>query len=435
MSQRLDSLNGKKASSTPSKPSLKFKPKVVARKTKEERDKDAPVVKQETSRNSSNRGRGSTRGRGRGGGGRANYAGTSLVTAGPLAQGTVSLGVSTNSMGFKVHRESGPSVSPTPEFLSNLKLKDPSQLQRSYSPESQGEEADDDDENENDVTRINMNREYRFADEETVLFPVRPTRKESTPTILLSRESTVDPYSREPSAPPVPPESGEIKVKQEDDINTFNFLGTQYSTLEPVIPLSRDPSDETSKLLSDHNLILKLVTKQLKTLSTEEEEHQSPQHSEDYILLQMPKLLPQFEPPQPKPQPPHDEHVIVKQEEKPSDVEEKQQQHEDQKPKKKSKQKGKLATDVSTLSGQIGQLNIHKSGKISVTMGDGIMFNVSKGTQSQFLQELCMIELGPDPSSSEADVEMLDENGVKVIGKTLRLGSITDKVILTPNFS
>lgn len=424
MSQRLDSLNDKKTSAA-ARPSLKFKPKVVARKSKEERDKDAPVVKQEPSARSASgtRGRGSTRGRGRGG--RANYAGTSLVTAGPLEAGTVSLGVNTNSMGFKVQRDFGPSVSPTPEFLNNLKLKD--SKQRSLSPEAQDEDGDD----ENDVTRINMNREYRFADEETVLFPVRPARKEPPQTILLSRENTVEPYSREQSAPPPELESEPIKVKQEDDsnVNGLTPLGNQYSTIEPIVPISRDPTDETSKLLSDHNQILNLVTKQLNNLSTEDTMHVV---SEDYILLQMPKALPKFQPPAPKPQ---EEPVTVKEEvkleEKPPVI---QDQDQEQKNKKKHKHKGKLSSDISTLSGQIGRLNIHKSGKISVTMADGITFNVAKGTQSQFLQEVCMIEFGPDPSS-EADVEMLDENGVKVIGKTLRLGAITDKVILAPEFS
>lgn len=142
MSNRLESLNSKKPSSSPvPKPGLKFKPKVVQRKSKEERAKVAPQVKQEPQRNASTRGRGgSARGRGRGG--RNNYAGTHIVTSGPLSAGSVSIGnLSGTKLGLTadlIYNSNGEGLS-TPDFINNLKMKG----SRSATPGGDSDSEDD----------------------------------------------------------------------------------------------------------------------------------------------------------------------------------------------------------------------------------------------------------------------------------------------------
>ena len=108
------------------------------------------------------------------------------------------------------------SVSPTPEFLQSLKLKDLKLKSKSPTPSRDYYESD-----EEDPTKIDMNKEYRFADEETILFPVRPERDEyiadTVIPLLQSKDASIEPESNEefetePS--PVKDEPIEAKLEQ-----------------------------------------------------------------------------------------------------------------------------------------------------------------------------------------------------------------------------
>ncbi|EGW35101.1 uncharacterized protein SPAPADRAFT_58243 [Spathaspora passalidarum NRRL Y-27907] len=388
MSNRLESLNSKKPAGSPApKGGLKFKPKVVQRKSKEERDKDAPIIKQEQqARQPATRGRGSTRGRGRGG--RNAYAGTHLVTSGPLSAGSVSIGnVNGSKSGLTSDSIYSTSMSPTPEFLQNLKLKD---RPKSVTPGAESEEDEED-----DPTRINMTQQYRFADEETVLFPVRPDRTEvekDTTTITLKSE--------EPTRENTPAFNRESPVKSEPLEDKIEKIKVSKAKLQERINQTDDPTAyEENKLLADHQQILDLLTHKFDELSTDEVP------DDKFILFQLPNHLPEY---------------IDKQQDESSEVKQEQEQEPSQ-----------LAVNKTNLRGRIGNINIHQSGKISIDLGNGNKLTVAKGAPTNFLQELACIEYDSSVAENE-DVEMLDEQGRKVMGKVIRLGTVDEKVIATP---
>jgi DNA-directed RNA polymerase III subunit RPC4 len=383
MSNRLESLNSKK--STPSsKPSLKFKPKVVARKTKEERAKDAPIVKQEDpARNGSTRGRGSMRG-GRGRGGRNNYAGTHLVSSGPLSSGSVSIGnVNGSKLGLTADRTFN-SVTPTPEFLQNLKQKErPQTKSKSPTPGYESEEEDD-------PTKINMTQEYTFDEEETVLFPFRPSRIDVIPESTMPQTKS-ETQSRESSPEELASTtlSEEITIKSEPLEEKLEKIKAVKAELETKITETSDQLDkeEASKLIVDHQEILDLLT-QFDGLSTESD-------SDKYIALHLPKVLPNY----------GDFPV--------------------------ESEKNSLAGEIAQLKGQVGLLNIHQSGKITINLGNDNNLSVARGNPSNFLQELVVIDMH-EKKDPEEDYNVMDEDGRKIKGDFIRLGKVYSKIVATP---
>ncbi|KAG5418992.1 RPC53 [Candida metapsilosis] len=407
MSNRLESLNSKKPSSSPApKPGLKFKPKVVQRKSKEERAKVAPQVKQEVQRNASTRGRGgSARERGRGG--RNNYAGTHIVTSGPLSAGSVSIG---NSSGSKlgltadlVYNSNGESSS-TPDFINSLKKKE----NRSVSPA-----GGDSDEEEEDPTKINMTKEYLFEDDATELFPFRPFRDDGIRREDIANEEQPYAIKTEPidSAESTPAvisltESREATVKSEAIEDKIELIKENKAKLESKITQNDSiASDEASKLIADHEQVLDILAGSFKNLSTREKD------DDQYVLFQLPQHLPAFT----------REKSLVKPE--PGTVEESQSE---------TITRSSLGTSTSTLRGEIGKINIHQSGKITIDLGNGVKLNVTKGAPTDFLQELSIVDVKGGHHSEDDDVEMVDDEGRDVFGKLIRLGAITEKVIATP---
>lgn len=402
MSNRLESLNSKKPSSGP-KPSLKFKPKVVARKTKEERAKDAPVqVKQE---NGEHRPSGRDHTSGRGGhsrrGCRGNYSGTHLVSAGPLASGSVSIGnVNGSKLGMTKDRAYN-SVSPTPEFLQSLKLKD--LKLKSKSPSSL---RDGDSDDEDDPTKIDMNKEYRFADEETVLFPVRPERDERMEEELAKYSGSKDP-SVGPEGEDGSPEREASPVKDEPIETKLEQIKEHKEILETKITETVDVlnQEESTKIISDHQAILDMVTEKFRGLQTESENYTD--NKDSYTLFHLPKVLPTY----------HNTESEQVDSENTENIE----------------KTTNFASRVTSLRGQIGHLNIHKSGKISINLGNNNNLAVSQGAAANFLQEVIMLEM-KEPEN-ENDVEMLNEDGEKIRGKLYRLGQAEGKIIGTPAIS
>ncbi|KAK6203465.1 RNA polymerase III (C) subunit [Scheffersomyces amazonensis] len=388
MSNRLESLNSKKAPSPAPKVALKFKPKVVPRKSKEERAKDAPIqVKEESSgRLPAGNGRGRGSGRGRGRGGRNNYAGTHLVSSGPLSSGSVSLGNASGSkLGFTKDRAYNTnSVSSTPEFIQNLRLKEGTS---SKSPGISGngngngnvaDESDDDD----DITKIDMTKQYRFNEEDTQLFPVRPERQDD--------QGVSAPASRE---------STPVKEEMIDD----GAVAVAVDTPQPEVPAasaaaqSYPSNEEHDKLLTDHHHIVDLLADRMSELNTDND-----QEDEEFILFQLPKILPQYQP--------------------------------------KSTVKAEDPTQNDSppsphIHGHIGHFNIHQSGKVSINIGNDINLDVTNGAPTTFLQELIVLNV-PETESvqSDPDVEMANEQGQKVKGNIIRLGKVDGKIIATPSF-
>lgn len=449
MSNRLESLNPRKpvssSSSSESKSAAKFKPKVVQRKSKEERAKVAPTIKQEPQPRQplpNSRGRGGARGRG----GRNNYAGTHMVSNGFLSAGAVSIG---NSSGSKlgltsdmIYNSNGDlSSSSTPDFIANFKSK-----QKGSTPGGQSDEEDEDD----DPTKINMTQKYRFNEEDTVLFPVRPFRDDgitraeneiAMPDVEIKQE----PNDSTAGSTPMPislTQSRETTVKSELIEEKIEQIKETKSKLEKKIAQGGDSfvSEETDKVISDHQQILDILTGKFDKLSTKtEDSHQKQQTQKDdvddidvelendkteinfddqYVLFQLPKHLPTYtQPPSAVKLEPGVESVEVDE------------------PATEEKEISKLATNNSKLRGKIGKINIHQSGKITIDLGNDIRLNVTKGAPTDFLQELALIEINPPPKpedNEEEDVQMVDDDGRSITGKVVRLGTVNDKIIATP---
>lgn len=390
MSNRLESLNSKKPLLATPKPLLKFKPKAVARKSKEERAKNAPSIKQEPTPRPP-RGRGSTHGRGRGG--RDAFAGTHVVSAGPLAAGSVSMGNANGTkMGLSNDKVYG-SLSPSLDFLLKLKLKDGVKT-RLDAPGALGHTVAEPDSDEEDPSRINMNKEYRFADEETILFPVRPQR---------NSEALSDSHqSREPTAEPVDSvsPSRESPLKSEPPEEKLQKIMHDKEELEArlAVPVDFMDQEEYNMLLDDHQAIVDLLSAEMQHLGSENTESvklESPEPVNDkYVLFQLPQVLPLYR----------------------QDAQEEQA-------------RSALAGDGTSLRGQVGHLNIHQSGRVTINLGNDNVLEVSQGVPAGFLQELAVVEV---TEKKEDEMEVTDENGLQVRGNIFRLGQLDQKIIATP---
>ncbi|EGV65405.1 RNA polymerase III subunit C53 [Yamadazyma tenuis] len=375
MSNRLESLNTKQPGAV--KPSLKFKPKAVERKSKEERAKHVQVKQEDTSDRDKFKSAKPPRGQrpARGRGGRHNqYANTHVLSSGLLSSGAV-------SGGFAKDTKVVNSASPSPDFLSNLKLKQPAELARVSASES-------DDEGDDGLTKIDMAKQYRFADEETVLFPVRPVRDDSEPpeVIALGVSKEPSPVKEEPLSTNDVAYSAQTELQRV--LQTKANLESKIS--QPVDMLSQV---EAKKLAEDHDHIAQLMSRSFES------------NDDKFSLFQLPKLLPEYSP--------------------------------------KSKED---KAENSKLNGQIGHLNIHKSGRITINLGNDINLDVTAGIPSTFLQEFVLLDLTPAPESPrikteedmdiDAGIEINDQNNdndePKYQGTINKLGEVDGKFIATP---
>lgn len=299
--------------------------------------------------------------------------GTHVVSAGPLASGSVGMGaISHTKTGLTHDRIFTAGGSGSSDPLSHLKSK--SRTTKSLTP------FDSDSEDEFDLTKIDMSKEYQYEDSETVLFPVRP-EKDENPDVSAPSASALAASSRPETAEVVKSETPE-EVKTDDE--NFNI---------PKDPVERGEYD---RLLDDQRAILDLVTAKLGDLKTDESDPEPTENK--YVLFQLPQVVPQEE----------TEQVVSK-----SDF---------------------AGTGLYDLEGQVGQLNFHRSGKISITLGESTTLDVAQGVPSSFLQELFVVDshaARKDPEDEDEN-EMLDEEGVKIVGNIFRLGEVTGKIVGTP---
>lgn len=382
-SSRLDSLSRR---STPVvKPSLKFKPKTVARRTKEERDADAPTATEtkrtpHAIRGNAARGRGSARG---GRGGRA-LAGTHLVQAGPLASGNVLNETRQNMSRSATH-------SPTPEFLSKLMKREGDGSTR------EGSASLDSDDDEGNLTKINMNKEYKFAPEDSELFPVRAPRADHIDTEVKIKPETQEVPSRSTTPESVldgmndetlptsvkdePLDKGLNDILKEKDDQLHKKLNQLELNTSYIPPDALDDAGHSEKRLNDH----KDIVKQILEIDNKDDK---------YMFFQLPRVLPEFKKPQ-----------------EDSAIEE---EHGEPKLKTENGQTRQSEPQQESLEGKIGTLRVHKSGKVTMKIGNVVM-DVTRGSKTTFLQEVVMLDRGEDKAS-------------------YLMGHVQDKIVVTPRF-
>lgn len=388
-SSRLDSLSRRSTPGT--KPGLKFKPKVVARRSKEERDAEAPVTSSidgnkndKSARGNANRGRGGVRG-GRGGRGGRALAGTHLVQAGPLASGNI---LSDTTQSFT----RSATTSTTPDYLSHL-------VKRENGSRSASVGLDSDD--EDDPAKINMSKEYKFDPEHTELFPVRPVRNEhvepgdhkpSSANAAVERSESPESVTSASGS-----DSGLVKEEpQEKDLNTvlhekdtelqkkLNDLQLQNEFLSVDLT---EAKEETERLNKDHRSIVKAII-------------DADNNPERFLFVQLPRVLPKFE---------EDE---VKATNAASEVEVKAESDGDV---TMTKDKTSSTDEVDQLEGLVGKLRVHKSGKLTMKLGNVVM-DVGKGSQTEFLQEVVLADEKENPNA-------------------YLLGHLKEKIVVTPRFA
>jgi DNA-directed RNA polymerase III subunit RPC4 len=357
INSRLDSLSRRatpSASAGGSKPGTRFRPKVVARRSKEERDADAPVNAPEDRPRPQ---RGGMRG-GRGGarGGRRAMQGTHIVQAGPLASGNV-LGDTKQNLSRSA------TMSPTPEYLTNLVKREGGSTRGT----SVGPDNSDD---ENDLTKINMNEEYKFSKEETELFPVRAPRSHTDQEIVDVNNRSVSPDV----------EGKVVDVKEEEGTELVQVLkekDTQLQNKLDQLQLDESAEDEL-KMSQDHRDIIQTIKDIDNTKDT-------------FLMFQLPRVLPTFETPN-----------AVKAEE----------------------------GAAPQLEGTVASLRMHASGKLTMKIGNVVM-DVSKGSNAAFLQQLVAVKNSREPEKPKDDEDMNVDEETK---GTYLMGHVREKIVVTPKF-
>ncbi|QLQ79155.1 hypothetical protein HG537_0B05030 [Torulaspora globosa] len=394
-SGRLPSLN-----SSGGKPSLKFKPKAVARRTKEERDASAPKIKtEEISRpyndKKNNQGKSTAT---------ANkqrrmarfLSNTRVISSGPLAAGNfVSEKGSDMRRGF-IKSEGGTS-SLVHSGLQNIEggetNSDDEELDAEHGAKNKSKfnmgreyavhEIDDDNDYESDEIG-EMDEEALQAKRVEELFPVRPVRiRHEDIEVVKIEESISDATTRE-ATPAVKTEEVGSELQQGLEQRQANLqdrlkelsLESQFQSLD-----QNETLQEMKSLINDHLLIAKKLNKINNKPSR-------------FILFQLPSKLPEFE------------EIAPKTEQEPVETGTKEESDKKSEPIKPSE---------DSLTGKIGSIRIHRSGKLSVKIGNVIM-DISKGADTAFMQDVVAInESGETPCL---------EN----------LGRIDGRVVVTPRF-
>ncbi|ODV85619.1 hypothetical protein CANARDRAFT_28379 [[Candida] arabinofermentans NRRL YB-2248] len=477
-SQRLDSIS-RPSSATPanssstttssssstasSKPALKFKPKVVARKTKEERDANAPLSKPGIRIN-----RGGLRGTGRGGRGGSGAGGarggrgggssgprhlqnTTIVASGPLSSGAVSLGNTVgNSRSHMSMGGGGGNSGLNASFLQKLKSKSSNKLKSSSG--GTGAYSDDDDDDfiaDENSARINMSQAYSWDEADTELFPIRAERtqhyefgEKPVPDTSIKTEfhreasmpplSESEPNTRENSVPPIPNIKKEVddslklipdestaselvdtindyQNKQErerlneDYESIINFIESFKVEAEPSVELKKPIAQEDAE-----NVDVEMATDEIDQVKQDDKE--SVKKLPNFMFVQMPSLLPTFESPSSSSSSTSSSSSIkVKKEQTTINLDDIEEEGEE---KKKNKDNDNDNVNVKP-SGQIGTLRYHKSGKVTMLIGNVVM-DITRGGSTKLKQNIILVN---------------DENQ-----ECIYLGDVDEKIIATPTF-
>ncbi|CDO93267.1 unnamed protein product [Kluyveromyces dobzhanskii CBS 2104] len=404
MSGRLPGLNqGKPSTGT----SLKFKPKAVARKSKEERDANALKVeepKKQTERKKYTQKPQNAQKR------QPKYLNnTRVITSGPLTAGNFSGGSTTGATGFIKTEGSQSSL-----------------LQQGLKAVSDDEAEVSDSENMGNGKRINMGKEYTEADfkkenddlfeDENVennlnadaatteeiraskqlanLFPVRAVRINHDKVDSLQKavqESMSSLNTRKPTPGPVKLEQDQtngtlsdvVKEKELELKEKLRLLQLQqdFQSVD-----SEETLRETALLLEDHERILKKLNR-INDVPNK------------FMFLQFPSNLPEFQP-QPR-----------KLTEENGDATDGTAVNGETNPSQSKSNKQVTVESSEPLVGNVGSIRVHQSGRMSIKIGN-VTMDINRGAESTFLQDVVMLDL----EGEEAEL----------------LGQIDGRVVVTP---
>ncbi|GAV50258.1 hypothetical protein ZYGR_0U01140 [Zygosaccharomyces rouxii] len=407
------------------KPGLKFKPKVAARRSKEEREASAPKLESDEGPKPNDKkkpmnkrmtGPGSQNRR------MARYLNnTHVVSTGPLAAGNF-VGDKGGGPKRAFTKLEGGGGGASPLVLQGLKKMGGNDDDDDDEEDDEGGEDDEDKKKSSAQNRFNMGKEYSIhdlngsedeegegtpdMDEETwralkteELFPIRPVRyrhqdlevlqnvdKEASTSDLTTREPTPAALKQEPVD-----SANELQdtLKQKDSelhkkLNELS-LAQEFQSLD-----QNEFVAEVKSMTEDHDRIWKKLNKI----------NNKPNR---FVLFQLPPKLPEFE------------HNVIRPE--PIATEQPTEVKEDDDGKKTTKKKdAEPAEPLPPLAGRIGSIRVHKSGRLSAKIGNVVM-DISRGTETTFLQDAVTINQSSDtPPFAEL------------------LGRVDGRVVMTPRF-
>lgn len=330
------------------------------------------------------------------------------MSSGPLASGSVLIGGGVNGSKTGLTQDRVYNLqSPTPEFMQNLKLKELS-LGGGGSGGGGGSvggssvgggtpDAFSDD--EFDPTRININEEYRFADEETELFPVRPGRDAPRDEAKRPAAAEVADESEPASGLPTPLE-GTLSEQLEAVRRKKHELEAKIAEPSNTLDL-----EEEAKYRGDFGSMAQVL------------------RGEGYTVMHLPKVLPQYAEATAEATAAAAAGVDATAAEESASTEATASAAESTSPAIKAEEPSQPGMDARAaaallagpyaLAGQIGHVNIHRSGRITISLGNDNVLEVAKGTAVEFLQEVVVLEGGE-------------------VAQATRLGAVDEKMIATP---
>lgn len=422
-SGRLPSLN-----SSAGKPALKFKPKAVVRRTREEREASAAKIKAEEApkaahdkRKDGRKTTGSNNQQRR----MSKYLNnTHVISSGPLAAGNF-VSEKGNDMRRGFIKSEGGMSSLIQTGLRNLdngnnKSDDEQESEgrgkedggKSKSKFNMGREyivhevADDDDEVESDNSG-ELDEEALQAKRVEELFPVRPLRIRHEDLEVVEKkvqEALSDVTSRE-----VTPA---VRVKAEGDegaTSLQDILAESDATLKNKLKSLNLQNQFQS--LDENETLLEMKSLAADQLSIAKKLNRLNDKPNRFILFQLPSQLPHFKDVTPK----------ASEDEPMPDATEESNAKEDHPETATSKQDAKqtksepVHVPQDSLVGNIGSIRVHKSGRISVKIGNVVM-DVSRGAETTFLQDVVALNNAGETPSIEA------------------LGRVDGRVVVTPRF-
>lgn len=394
MTGRLPSLKDSKP-----KVSLKFKPKAVSRRSKQEREASAPKLKMEDDtkipdKKKPRAGKPQQRRLPR------YLQNTHVITSGPLAAGNFAAG----------RDDSRRSYFKSSEGDSDLMQKSLMNIR------STSDDEDDDDGLGSGNARFNMGREiglnewndlekeiYNIEnepeeehidpnDEEALqarrveeLFPIRPLR-------VRHEDTEGHPVTKAEDQEDTPIKDEDVDTKLEDVEEITELLPVPET--EPVAINDHEAKIEEEKKIMDNERI----AKRLDRINNQPSK---------FVLFQLPSTLPEFKDdytPPPTEETKKDEKTAAKP--KPASA---------RTLKKKQEVKKSEVIEQSELNGRIGALRVHRSGKVTVRIGDVIM-DVTNGANTTFFQDVISLNASEENPSA------------------IYLGQVEDKFVVTPQF-
>ncbi|KAH3663767.1 hypothetical protein OGAPHI_005169 [Ogataea philodendri] len=329
---RLDSISrpsGSPSAGGAAKQSLRFKPKVVARRTKEERDSNVPVATPGVSKKPASLAK--TVQRTQKLSGPRHLQNTKVVMAGPLSQGAVSVSNTGHSDRHRIVKKSSESLNLAQSLKSQV-AKQPKQ------------NADYDDSDDDTETKIDLGQSYDWNDVNTQLFPVRAERQqhfeygeEAIPDTSIKTE-----FHREVSViPDSEPSSREqsVEIKKEDPEATLSIVPDEKENVG-VSNNDYQTRIEAARLEEDYREIVHRL-----------ENADIAQDGNDMLFLQLPENL---------------DSISSAAEIKPEE-------------------------SVDMDSGVIGKIRVHQSGKVTIQMGATIL-DVTRGGVTQTVQSIVHLD-------------------------------------------